>query len=513
MKLAALVALALLPAVLHGHSLSYIEGEAVVHRDRVELALTIRPEDILLSAGVNMIVSDSIPVADLRTGAEAHKNYLLKGIVVEDGSGHLAGSVRSLESPRETGAAFPVADLMATNFVYRLTYPMAKPPERLGFRQLFNAGKVVIPVIMQVSVRIEGQEDATVVPVPDGEKAETLAIDWSGVRQAPPPVVARPLTLEASDAFLYVRNDEVRLEILMPLPVLETWLAVPRAAPDFLEIAEQTALQPALEQFFVARSDLRIDGVPVKPRLERLDFFGIDYRDFAVRPPAKRLSFATSRLGAILSFPAKGAPRRVELRWTFFNEKAATARAVLFAYDKAERIALAPAQPAYTWTNPGAPPPPRIEVVLAAKGAATEEARAAVAEALLRNVYRGFDYRSESDIYDALAQSVQGELLTNLYLQIRKGLTVQEQGGAVATVQEVSITRIEPGAGSVANGFSSRVTWQVTGTVEHWGHIHTRVNEYAAEIGIARTGDAWKIVALDVTRQSQIKSAMSVRKL
>ena len=71
----------------------------------------------------------------------------------------------------------------------------------------------------------------------------------------------------------------------------------------------------------------------------------------------------------------------------------------------------------------------------------------------------------------------------------------------------------EPASATIEDGFSERVTWQVTGTVEHWGHIHTRVNEYTADVGIARTSGAWKIVSLSVARQSQVKSVMSVRKL
>ena len=34
------------------HSVSSIEGEAIVHRDKVELTVKVRPEDILLSAGM-----------------------------------------------------------------------------------------------------------------------------------------------------------------------------------------------------------------------------------------------------------------------------------------------------------------------------------------------------------------------------------------------------------------------------------------------------------------------------
>jgi hypothetical protein len=90
---------------------------------------------------------------------------------------------------------------------------------------------------------------------------------------------------------------------------------------------------------------------------------------------------------------------------------------------------------------------------------------------------------------------------------------MQEQGGAVARVREVRLVRSEPMASKSREGFAERVTWQVEGTVEHWGHIHTRVNEYSAELEIEPSGGCWKIAAMNVTRQSLVKSAVMLRNL
>jgi hypothetical protein len=90
---------------------------------------------------------------------------------------------------------------------------------------------------------------------------------------------------------------------------------------------------------------------------------------------------------------------------------------------------------------------------------------------------------------------------------------MQEQGGAVARVQEVKVLNTEPMESQSKNGFAARVTWQVEGTVEHWGHIHTRVNEYSADLEIEPVGSFWKITAMTISRQSQIKSAVILRKL
>ena len=52
---------------------------------------------------------------------------------------------------------------------------------------------------------------------------------------------------------------------------------------------------------------------------------------------------------------------------------------------------------------------------------------------------RHVDYRREEDVYDALAASVTGQLLAELYVQVRRGLQMQEEGGAVARINAVEI--------------------------------------------------------------------------
>lgn len=51
---------------------------------------------------------------------------------------------------------------------------------------------------------------------------------------------------------LCIHNDEVQVEILMPVATLETWVPIFRANFSRLQIAEQTALRAGLEKFFTA---------------------------------------------------------------------------------------------------------------------------------------------------------------------------------------------------------------------------------------------------------------------
>ena len=134
--------------------------------------------------------------------------------------------------------------------------------------------------------------------------------------------------------------------------------------------------------------------------------------------------------------------------------------------------------------------------------ATAEEADATVL-ALLENVYRSFDYRDEGVIYDSLERSVSGELLTDTYLETRRSLELENQGGARAKVKEVEVveSRHTPRTGDV--GFDSLLTWNVSGSVGHWGHVHQRTNQYQARLTVEAVGDRWKITALDLLQEER----------
>jgi hypothetical protein len=73
----------------------------------------------------------------------------------------------------------------------------------------------------------------------------------------------------------------------------------------------------------------------------------------------------------------------------------------------------------------------------------TDDNAVTVLNSLLKNIYRSFDFREEEDVYDRLATSVQGNLLSEIYLQNRKSMVVTQAGGARARVKEVKILDVD----------------------------------------------------------------------
>jgi hypothetical protein len=165
--------------------------------------------------------------------------------------------------------------------------------------------------------------------------------------------------------------------------------------------------------------------------------------------------------------------------------------------------------PIWRWEVPNPlVPPPQI----------SDEQAEAIFAALHKNIYRAFDYHDESHVYDALANSVDGSLLRELYLKIRHGLEMREQSGAVSRVREVKL--VEGGKESLdgqqrkdERSFGFHCRWTVAGTVEHWGHVHARTNEYEARFIVEPREGAWKITEMEVLGEKRVKFETRVRGL
>lgn len=141
-----------------------------------------------------------------------------------------------------------------------------------------------------------------------------------------------------------------------------------------------------------------------------------------------------------------------------------------------------------------------------------DAAARAIFTRLHRNVYRAFDYKQESDIYDVLTRSVAGELLDQVYSEVYQSLILRDQGGAIARVKNVDIRDVKITESGIlpeeqTAAFKVRSRWRVEGAVYHWGHVHRRTNEYVATYTIAQRGGEWKITGVTDTEQRRIIGA------
>ncbi|MDP7012135.1 MAG: hypothetical protein QF685_12235, partial [Verrucomicrobiota bacterium] len=203
--------------------------------------------------------------------------------------------------------------------------------------------------------------------------------------------------------------------------------------------------------------------------------------------------------------------RTVKMEWDTFNQHAPFLRSVVYVHDnKPKEHFFVKDKALFEWKNPKpkvAQPVTAVKYKLGER--LSEEDAKLVFKQLHGNIYRAFDFREDRAIYNALASGVDGDLLRALYLQFKRSLLMAEQGGARSRVQEVKIVagKMKPKKSS----FTYDCTWRVTGTVEHWGHIHTRENEYEGTFAISSTQTGWKITDYDLHRQKRLKYETGLR--
>ena len=82
-------------------------------------------------------------------------------------------------------------------------------------------------------------------------------------------------------------------------------------------------------------------------------------------------------------------------------------------------------------------------------------------DGLLTNIYRSFEFREENQIYDKLAMSVTGDQLTEIYLDNRRSLELENQGGAQARVKQVDVVDISSVKVSPDESFAIEAEWTV----------------------------------------------------
>jgi hypothetical protein len=245
-------------------------------------------------------------------------------------------------------------------------------PEFLTFVHDFGGDRTFVPSVMRLTVRRSGVE-IDYLPQLEKKRPLTLRIDWD---QAPVPLTAgqqqrRERERREQDAamgfasygavysFLYVERFAVRHEILVPLLTLGSFLEIPSDDSYGVSVEAQDALKPALARLFRQRNAVHLDGMRVVPTVDRIDFYGLDFRDFALQAPRQQLNLMNARVGIILTYPAMGAFRQIEVNWDLFTQQVRSVRSTLFTDDQTLPVLFSIYRPQLRWeqTNPDDLPP------------------------------------------------------------------------------------------------------------------------------------------------------------
>ena len=589
------------PSVLNAaseHPISITEAQAFVTASRVRMRIQLFAEDLFLFQELEPDDQDVIDADQLQRGLDQHRDFLLDKVQILDASGKaLPSDVTDLQPFDIPEEGIAVAELMLFSATYQLEFTYDDPPEFLTFQQNISDESFIFPSEMKITIHQAGTELTVRDSLKPG-KSKTVRFDWAGSQPGDDSSDAewdawfekqREATLGITSyssvySFIYVEPAEVRHEVLIPLATLKEILHLKHADPAFITVEEQAGVRDLIEDWLGSGNPTMINRQMVRPEFTRVDFYGLDLKDFARQAEAREVSLANGRAGIIMTYrPKSDDIKSVTLAWDEFSSALRKVEAVVFTGEKGlqkfefsrfkkpeENEFKWKANPAFTRAaieNVAAVYPAQPQVVFSPAGLAlllvaaiswfvvpkkarflsfllmvaafavwpvqqmqfdspfeeVETVSASTAEAAFQQLhagmYRALDFGTEGRIYEVLETNVDGQLLEDLYLQLRESLRMKEQGGAVARVQ--SIERLEGGlvpstaasAKEVAwPGFQYRSTWTVSGTVEHWGHIHERNNKFSALFTIQEDEGDWKITDLQMEEQESLAAKTRLRK-
>ena len=365
-------------------------------------------------------------------------------------------------------------------------------------------------------------------------------------------------------SFLYVDPYEVRHEVLVRVKDLEEWLDLGYDLDDTIEIADQDALKDKISTFLVNRNIVTIDGRVGKPIIDKMHFVKWSLAGIQIQEIKEPMDYSSAVIGVIFAYPHDSIAQNISINWDMFSDKIQIIPNVATDPVGPMPYNLKPDDNVLVWTNfmkkYKLPTISEVEVSYAKvpvlylvamvfiifglvkvfknykrsnlkygiiiligalligltsyfnqsitipfmqQSSFSRPEAASVVSHLLKNTYRAFDFREESDIYDKLAISNDENLLAELYIQTKKSMVLESQGGIQVKVKDVEVLDVEE-VSSNADGISFKCKWIVKGDVGHWGHIHSRTNQYEAILHIKPDNNVWKLNDIDIIEEVRL---------
>jgi len=507
--------------------------------------------EVGLALGVMLLAREALrPNEDRR---QVESLIVLSGVV--HGLG-LAGLSAATEAGFLQTALFALGMDVTLLFLAAIVLLVA---QRLPYRHVITYGLGSLAVAMGLFALVSGPATST--------EARSSA-PWLPGRSngAAMPTSSRiaPSTPDAPvQSFVAIEAFEVRHEVLMRVADIAADIGLD---PDVaIEIEEQQRLKDAVQKLGLAASAITIDGEPRESIEVRVDFMTVDAQGALPRQTPVRETVPDAFVGFTVSHLTKTTPQQVTLTWKSFLEAAPTIPSTMIDPESTSATILTSESPAMTWQNALAEDPvPTVEAVsveptmlpiplaslplllvsvllaytairgtrvplaaglsrmtlalamlLAPAGdvavalptatADSPDAAGRILAGILPNVYRAFEFRDESQAYDRLSLSVTGDTLTEIYLEHQRALEMEERGGARARVEAVEVGDVSTVEPRSDGGFDARATWQVGGTVTHFGHRHFRQNRYDARVTVVPVDERWKIRAIEVLEEERLR--------
>jgi hypothetical protein len=321
-------------ATARGHTLLMTRGEAVIHTDHIAIELQLAAEDLLHWQSISLQADGAIPLVSLREAAERHATTLHDVFVIRDALGNrLVCKPYDTELPWRGEGGIDLHELRKLQATYNSTCAYAAAPRFLTFHLMMRGADIGIHWQVVLAVRGDGESHPQAIRLTSRGNVETIQIAWAGEGAEVFPQHVDGPECEACDrrgtawlkelcADIVIQNDDVYVQLSIPLPLLNTWISLPSRDGEFLNRAEQDSVMEAASALVAGAFTVELDGRPLPAEVVQL-------RLVPLTGSAPRLSLWTGRLAADLRFRSKSTLKQPGMRWKLFNNAVVTGKAAI----------------------------------------------------------------------------------------------------------------------------------------------------------------------------------------
>jgi hypothetical protein len=263
------------------HPLHVIRAEAEIEPGRISVAYTFDGEEFRHLTGPGNADS-SFERGRLLAFIREYEQTLSKKLIVRNENGARESAVLVSTEIEVRGGLMPMSidslEWSGLTIRYRYEYPLARPVSGVTFQQdpsIDADGE--LPSQIALSTSLFGSADRRTLRLTSRGNSETLyvadALAQSGA--APPAasesrsVVCFPREYVEFERFrapylvTHRSGRDCRVDLYVPLPLLETWKSIPRGHLDALTVEEQRSAMRLLNELAAEHMRLQIDNQPI----------------------------------------------------------------------------------------------------------------------------------------------------------------------------------------------------------------------------------------------------------
>jgi len=221
-----------------------------------------------------------------------------------------------------------------------------------------------IPWQIVLAVRGADQEQGQIVRITSRGNAETVELvrhdGHVTVRtdedRGTAGVACAPFDARGSARFKEVfaeiepEGEGVRVRLSIPLPLLETWMDLPRKQGGSINNGELAAVAGPLRSLIEGAIGLEFDGRNIPAEVRSMDLVGPHSAESPAAAADYPLSLFTSRVVAELWFPCGSQPRQLILHWKLLNNAVLSAWAAIHCDGVCTEHLFSAYRPDHSWT-------------------------------------------------------------------------------------------------------------------------------------------------------------------